>query len=161
MSTSLSLEQRFVAKIDRSGDGGCWLWTATLINSGYGRFWLAGKTELAHRVAYELWVGPIPVGVEVDHLCHNPDTCNGGVTCPHRRCVNPDHLILVPHRLNLLRGNTIPAHNAVKTHCSNGHRFSAENTRMQFDRKRRSFYRVCRQCDRERPRHHAVVIRTR
>lgn len=151
VSTKLSLEERFTAKVDTSGGpDACWPWTATLINTGYGRIWIAGSHYLAHRVAYELWRGPIPDGLDIDHICHDPRTCAGGDACPHRRCVNPAHLEIVPHRVNLLRGNTIVARNAAKAQCLNGHEFTIVNTRIGFNWDRRSYYRACKQCERER-----------
>lgn len=69
---------RFWEKVDKSGE--CWLWTAYTTKKGYGQTHIGGKTKYAHRVAYELSVGPIPDGKELDHLCRN------------RACVNPDHL---------------------------------------------------------------------
>src|SRR5271167_976762 len=92
-----SLEARFWPQMNRTDT--CWLWKGFLHN-GYGHIrdknW---KIQLAHRVAYELLVGPIPVGLTIDHLCHNTDdTCKGGSTCPHRECVNPAHLEPVTKR---------------------------------------------------------------
>ena len=150
MSTELTdetAEARFLAKAEVAPNG-CWLWTATLINSGYGRFWFNGKTELAHRVAYELFVGEIPAGLTIDHTCHTRE-CNGGVICEHRRCVNPDHLEPVTQRINLLRGNTIIAANAAKTHCLRGHEFTVSNTVWYKDRLGRPF-RYCLRCERQR-----------
>lgn len=84
-----TLVERFLAKVDQSGD--CWEWTAGRSGEGYGRFWLDGRVTSAQRVAYELWVGPIPAGLEVDHTCHNPG------------CVRPAHLEAVTHGVNLSR----------------------------------------------------------
>ena len=72
-----SIEARFWQKVDKSGD--CWEWIGA-VSSGYGHFQTDGGTTTAHRVAYQLLVGPIPDGLHVDHLCRNT------------LCVNPDHL---------------------------------------------------------------------
>lgn len=81
------MEERFWAKVDRSGD--CWLWTAAVVaNRGYGMFSISGRLTLAHRVSYELANGSIPPGMQVDHTCHV------------RRCVNPAHLRLATPKQN-------------------------------------------------------------
>lgn len=71
---------RFESKIMQAEDG-CWLWTGTVTGSGYGYFGRDGKTLRAHRVAYEHYVGPIPDGLHLHHLCRQ------------KTCVNPDHLL--------------------------------------------------------------------
>lgn len=71
--------------------GECWVWTGTRRGTDYGRF-CEGVNKLAHRVSYEHFVGPIPVGKEIDHLCRNT------------LCVNPRHLEAVSHRKNIARG---------------------------------------------------------
>jgi hypothetical protein len=153
----VTLEARLLDKVEYpDGEDGCWLWTGTLINSGYGRVWLEGRTVLAHRAAYELWNGEIPEGMTVDHQCHNESDCALGNACPHRRCINPDHLVVATQRVNLLSGKTLPARNAVKTHCDNGHEFTSDNTTVYKDGRGRSF-RHCRQCDRERHRKRTKV----
>ena len=88
---------RFYAKI-RKLESVCWLWTGTT-NRGYGYFKIGIpkmpktlKTLTTHRLAYMLWKGPIPEGVDLDHLCR----LHG--------CVNPDHLDPVTHRENVVRG---------------------------------------------------------
>lgn len=100
---------RFWAKVDKQDDG-CWLWTAGG-NGRYGRFYFGGVNTYAHRVSYELCVGPIPDGLVIDHLCRNT------------MCVRPDHLEAVTQKENLRRGETIPAANSKKTTCPQGHEY--------------------------------------
>ena len=71
---------------------------------------------MAHRVAYELTNGPIPDGLELDHLCRV------------RHCVNPSHIEAVTHRENTLRGTGPIPHRARQSHCKHGHEFTPENT---------------------------------
>lgn len=120
---------------------GCWEWTGSLDRHGYGQVRFDGATRLAHRVVYEVIVGPIPTGYQLDHLCHEAAFCICGPRCPHRRCVNPAHLTPVTNKQNSERGAL-----AVRTHCVNGHPYSDENTYVSATR------RVCRACDRERHR---------
>ncbi len=85
---------------------GCIWFTGGLSPQGYGRTSREGRGVLAHRAAYELFVGPIPEGMEVDHLCHSNDpSCPGGPTCLHRRCVNWEHLEPVNHATNVQRAS--------------------------------------------------------
>lgn len=86
-------------------DSGCWRWTNVRADEdGYGRYWVDGSKVPAHRYSYERTYGPIPDGVHIDHLCHDPKTCRGGKTCPHRACVNPEHLAIATHAANCRRG---------------------------------------------------------
>jgi len=124
-------EQRFMSKVRKTDQ--CWEWVAGLTTEGYGKFWLDGRTTLAHRISYQLHRGPIPEGLIIDHLCRN------------RACVNPDHLDTVTHRTNLLRGETLAAANAAKTHCRNGHEFNDENTYVVPS----DGSRMCRVCMRD------------
>lgn len=130
------------------GDG-CWSWIGALRN-GYGVINGHRRNErLAHRVAYETWVGPIPDGLTLDHICHTYDeTCLGGQGCLHRRCINPTHLEPVTINENVSRGRK---HYSSRTHCPSGHPFSVENTALRSDGGRRC--KVCRNAQ-ERRRYH-------
>lgn len=115
---------------------GCWEWAGSVSATGYGKFYVDGP-RLAHRVAYELTRGPIPDGLQIDHLCRN------------RRCVNPAHLEAVTQRVNILRGEGPCAKHARKTQCINGHDLSPEN--LYFYRQANGDHtRVCRTCVRIR-----------
>jgi hypothetical protein len=84
---------------------GCWRWTGSMSRYGYGRWVKNGRSQGAHRAVYEALVGPIPEGLDLDHMCHNADeTCPGGHGCQHRACVNPAHLEPATRQLNLSRG---------------------------------------------------------
>lgn len=102
------LHERLFAHSELAPDG-CRVWTGYRTPDGYGRMTVNGATQGAHRVAYELFVGAIPKGLVIDHLCRN------------RACVNPLHLEVVTNRENILRGEGHAAQNARKTHCIRGH----------------------------------------
>lgn len=126
-----SLEDRFVDKVS-IGDG-CWEWLAAKNNRGYGVLYRGGKPShmtYAHRVSYEAFVGPIPAGLQIDHLCNN------------KACVKPSHLKPVTGRENVLRSETAPtAVNAAKTECIHGHLFDEVNTYV--DKRGRRHCRAC------------------
>lgn len=126
-------EQRFWLCVEKSDD--CWRWVGLLDGYGYGRFFAAGKGLRAHRFAYEVLVGPIPVGLELDHLCRNPS------------CVCPDHLEAVDHATNVRRGVAAAAVKRAaeqRTVCRKGHERTAENTYHSPDGRRHC--RRCRRC---------------
>lgn len=127
-------EQRILSLIDR-GDG-CWPWLGGKDRHGYGRY----DTQRAHRLVYELLVGPIPSGMEIDHV-----RARG---CTRRDCVNPAHLEPVPRKVNVLRGTSFAAKNAAKTHCKRGHEFTHENTLTYHWPSHTQ--RICRACRRLR-----------
>ena len=114
----------------RPHPNGCWLWGGTVDHHGYGRY----RMRLAHRLAYLELAGEIPDGLELDHLCRVP------------ACVNPNHLEPVSHAENVRRsiaGQVNSARLRTRTHCKNGHPFSAENTYVYPNG-----YRECRICAR-------------
>ena len=139
-----SVVSRFWSKVDKSGE--CWIWTAGKNEGGYGQFTPSrGKNMRAHRFSYELTVGPTPKGAPLDHICHDPNECHGGDNCPHRACVNPDHLRVSSNDENT--SNERSRHsNSRKTHCVKGHEYSDENTRIWAGR------RYCVTCMDERNR---------
>ena len=110
---------------------GCWIWRGACDSSGYAQTFGGGRYLKVHRVMFEAHRGPIPSGLQLDHLCR--------VRC----CINPAHLEPVTPRENTMRGQTITAANARKTRCAQGHQFSPENTRIA-----KNGQRVCIECSR-------------
>lgn len=109
----------------------CWLITANE-STGYHRVKHDGNRMMTHRAVYELLAGPIPEGLQLDHLCRN------------RNCINPDHLEPVTIAQNLLRSNlTIASQNKSKTHCKNGHEFTEQNIYRPSKRLDRRYCRTC------------------
>ncbi|MEO5744948.1 MAG: HNH endonuclease [Terracoccus sp.] len=111
---------------------GCWIWKGRISDKGYAEFALGGNKRAAHRVSWVIFKGNILAGAQLDHLCRV------------RYCVNPDHLDPVDARTNLLRGMTLAAANASKTHCPQGHPYDEANTH----RKLGGNSRACRACNR-------------
>lgn len=123
-------EERFWAKVDKDGPNGCWLWTGAIAGfseytEGYGYFRKDGRSQRAHRVAFEYANGPVPVGAVLDHLCRVP------------LCVNPVHLEAVTQRENMRR--SAPATRAA---CIHGHPRTPEN--IYTDKRGRRDCLVCR-----------------
>jgi hypothetical protein len=126
-----------IERLSAPNELGCWVWRSKVVN-GYGRIEVRSgvgrtsrTTEAAHRVSYETFVGPIPDGLQIDHLCRN------------RLCVNPVHLEPVTGRVNTLRGNTITAANFAKTECKSDHPLAGANLKVLPSGERR-----CRTCER-------------
>jgi len=118
--------ERFTEKTVNRANG-CIEWVAAKSPTGYGSFKpVCGelRMQLAHRWSYEYFVGPIPDGLVIDHLCRN------------RSCVNPDHLEPVTQQTNIRRGRGNPT----KTHCPHGHPYSGDNLRIYKGA------RFCRTC---------------
>lgn len=135
MTGDTSMAVRFWAKVQRDDADGCWEWLSKRDHGGYGRFNLSrSRSRAAHRVAYELTMGPIPDGLTIDHLCRN------------RGCVNPAHLEPVTQRENVRRG-LAPALGRARNNnldrCPAGHPYSGLNL---FHRDRG--WRGCRTCQR-------------
>ena len=127
-----NVEERFWEKVQKTDT--CWFWTSMIDAWGYGRFKVKvgpGKyrNQMAHRIAYEWLVGPIPEGLSIDHLCRVP------------HCVNPAHMEAVPIGVNVNRGNPSWKQKARRTHCNQGHPYDEANT-YRFKNTRQ-----CRKCN--------------
>jgi hypothetical protein len=125
-----TLAERFWSKVGQPDANGCWPWLAASDKDGYGFMWgdERHRKVRAHRVVYELLVGPLTVGLQIDHLCRN------------RRCVNPAHLELVTARENTLRGDGPTARLAKRLVCSGCGR--------PYDEMRTDGSRRCSACNR-------------
>jgi hypothetical protein len=105
-------------RVQKTRDG-CWLWTGALNKKGYGILSFQGKSWLVHHLVFTVLVEPVPVGKEVDHICHSSGDCCLGIKCPHRRCINPAHLRAISHAENVRLMRRLH-----KTHCPQGHSYS-------------------------------------
>jgi len=127
--------EKFWKRVDKRSPDECWLWLGPLNEDGYGeRFYVNGKRFQVHVYSYTISVGPVPPGLQLDHLCRV------------RHCVNPKHLEPVTCKVNILRGVSNAALNAKKTHCPKGHPYNSVNTYL------RRGLRACRECARQRNR---------
>lgn len=130
--TRIPAEFRFWQKVRQAGD--CWEWTASKGGSGYGHFFpTRKKLVVAHKWAYEQMVGPVPEGLQLDHLCRNTS------------CVNPYHLDPVPAKVNGHRSDSWAGVNSRKTHCPEEHPYTGDNLLIN-----EKGARVCLTCKRAR-----------
>lgn len=137
----LKLAARLLVKMSPEPNG-CIRWTGRIDHHGYSEIRITlGRLKYrkcrAHRVAYEVFVGPIPEGLTIDHLCRN------------QWCVNPAHLEPVTSVVNVMRGESPFARHARKTHCKHGHEFTPENT---YHPRGIQTHRKCRECARQKDR---------
>jgi hypothetical protein len=118
---------RFVSKF-QVGPTGCWLWTAGKFDSGYAAFWLRNKTRRGHIVAYEHCWGPVPAGLQLDH-----------VICDTQHCVCPWHVVPTTPQINTQRRSDRRARNRF---CPQGHPLYGDN--LYIDPRGNRQCRVCR-----------------
>ena len=132
--------RNFLERQDPQSDGCIW-YSGPLTRIGYGQPVRTddGRDIAPHVAAYEWFVGPVPDGYELDHLCHDPEVCRLGNDCTHRRCMNYEHLEPVDRNENMRR--------ARRKTCSKGHPLTPDNVYRKKDGRE-----SCRTCWNERER---------
>lgn len=125
------IAERLWSRVAPPNERGCLLWTGSQNGTGYGYIWWNGRNRLTHRVAWELANGPVPDGLELDHLCRM------------RACINVGHLEPVTHSENIRRAPLLGA-NHLKTHCPKGHAYTEENTYRYQGRTNERRCKVCK-----------------
>lgn len=126
MEGRMTTEERFWSRVQVVGD--CWISTFSDMGKGYAQFGTGGKKFLAHRFSWQFLRGPISTAEHLHHIC------------PNKKCVNPDHLMILDPISHVMVGNSPPARNSRKTHCPRGHPYSGDNLRYY------NGYRHCRAC---------------
>lgn len=140
-----TVTERFWSRVDKNGPvpeyaphlGNCWLWTGATSSWGYGQIYLDGVLIHTHRWAWIDANGPVPAGLELDHLCRV------------HACLRPSHLEPVTHQENVARGARL------RTHCPHGHAYDAINTQLYRGARR------CRSCSRRRSAEYRARVRGR
>jgi len=135
--------KRFTKFIQLDILSGCWNWKGSLATKGYAQIRINSKKIMAHRFSYVYWNGEIPHGLIIHHKCRN------------RKCVNPAHLEAITNKENVLQGISFCALNSKKTHCPQGHEYTAKNTQLQ------KFGRSCKICNLQRAKEYAQNNRER
>jgi hypothetical protein len=132
-----------MARVEKQ-ENRCWNWQPGVTPAGYAVITMTDGDSVrhttAHRYAYELWVGVIPDGHEIDHICFN------------RSCVNPDHLQPLTRRENIKRSQEagrLVSGNSLKTHCAQGHAYDEGNT-YRWVSPEGYTRRYCRKCQKAR-----------
>lgn len=139
--------ERFWSHVEKTST--CWLWTGATTAGGYGQHGVNGAVLYAHRVSYEMHIGPIPEGLHIDHLCRV------------RRCVNPMHLEAVTQAENTRRGMGSQVLSRRRGLCLRQHRMTPENTIIRRATATRSEEHWCRECAQRRERERTVRRRER
>lgn len=136
----------FEERTNRAGSELCWNWIGSVNKkTGYGEGSPSRKKKyFAHRLSYELFVGNIPAGLHIDHICRN------------RKCVNPAHLRLLTIKENVLCGIGITAENSRKECCPHGHKYEGDNLYIKP-----TGARVCKECRRQRDREKRLLKSSR
>lgn len=131
-----TLEERWWARVIRAGGDECWEWDGAHDSDGYAQIGVNGRALGAHVVGYQVNVGPVPEGMELDHFA-----------CDNRSCVNFTHVRPDTHANNVMRegSKNVGAINARKTQCPKGHEYTPENTYIVPS----TGGRACRTCQRE------------
>lgn len=129
----VAFENKFVPEPNT----GCWLWTASQDLCGYGRMAFNGRNQSTHRIAWQLYRGPIPDNLCVCHQCDTPS------------CVNPEHLFLVDMRVNMNNcADKKRFKNSRKTECRRGHSLVGDNLRIYYSKYHPRGRRECITCAR-------------